>query len=453
MQVENCKLFDVVTKQRMDAHFFQGMMQFNNCRSLNTLALIKGGKRMPKGESFSTEETGYLYLRLSDINDYEHINYQHLKYISEELYKRLSRYEVKNNELVISIAGTVGRVFSVSNIPKDKRVILTENCAKIKVSRDDILLEYLKVILQLDFIQNQINKNRIKTTIPKLGLDKIGKIQIPHPPVEKQQEIIDIYNAAIKEKQEKEQESKTLLESIDAYLLYTLCVNPNQETSNEKMFKRSIADIIGSRLDVSFYKQHFELSSDKYPNKKFGTLVEIDPTIKITDKDLDISFVPMECVDEEYGEIKKQRTVKSSQTKGFTKFAEGDLLWAKITPCMQNGKSAMARDLKNGLGCGSTEFYVMRSKTDDLLIGYVYLILRHKEVLKAAQGSYGGTAGQQRVSKLYLKSITIPLPPIEVQQEIINEISYRKQKAKQLQSEGARLLEEAKQQIEQMILK
>lgn len=280
MQVENCKLFDVVTKQRMDALFFQGLMQFNNCRSLNTLALIKGGKRMPKGESFSTEETGYLYLRLSDINDYEHINYQNLKYISEELFKRLSRYEVKNNELVISIAGTVGKVFSVSNIPNDKRVILTENCAKIKVNRDDILLEYLKVILQLDFIQNQINKNRIKTTIPKLGLDKIGKIQIPHPPVEKQQEIIDIYNAAIKEKQEKEQEAKTLLESIDAYILNVLNVNfPKPNLQNSSCSKVSMDKLIGKRFDPYYHKPYFEdafaeLGKSYYPIARLKDIAE-----------------------------------------------------------------------------------------------------------------------------------------------------------------------------------
>lgn len=87
---------------------------------------------------------------------------------------------------------------------------------------------------------------------------------------------------------------------------------------------------------------------------------------------------------------------------------------------MQNGKSAIARDLVNGVGCGSTEFYVLRPKSDNILIEYVHYILRDKRVLESARNSFGGFAGQQRVSSSYLKSIKIPLPPIEIQQQIVN---------------------------------
>jgi len=127
-----------------------------------------------------------------------------------------------------------------------------------------------------------------------------------------------------------------------------------------------------------------------------------------------------------------------AQTKGYTKFEENDLLWAKITPCMQNGKSAIARNLTNGVGCGSTEYYVIRPKTNDLIIDYVYLVLRHHAVLKAAQNSFGGSAGQQRVSSQYVKSIVIPHPPIDVQKSIIATVIQKKERAKQLQSKGSR---------------
>lgn len=128
----------------------------------------------------------------------------------------------------------------------------------------------------------------------------------------------------------------------------------------------------------------------------------------------------MEAIDEQNGTIAIQLTTLYSNIKGFTKFQEGDLLWAKITPCMQNGKSAIARDLVNGVGCGSTEFYVLRPKSDNILIEYVHYILRAKRVLESARNSFGGSAGQQRVSGSYLKSIKIPLPPIEIQKQIID---------------------------------
>jgi type I restriction enzyme S subunit len=133
-----------------------------------------------------------------------------------------------------------------------------------------------------------------------------------------------------------------------------------------------------------------------------------------------ISFVPMEVLDEKDGKIAEQRTTTISKTKGFTKFKENDLIWAKITPCMQNGKSAIARNLVNGYGCGSTEFYVLRPKTDNVLIEYIHFILRDKRVLESAKNSFGGSAGQQRVSSGYLKSIQIPLPPKEIQQQIVD---------------------------------
>jgi type I restriction enzyme S subunit len=139
------------------------------------------------------------------------------------------------------------------------------------------------------------------------------------------------------------------------------------------------------------------------------------------------------------------------QSKGYTKFEEGDLLWAKITPCMQNGKSAIVKNLENGIGCGSTEFFVLRPRNNNVLIDYIYLLLRHHEVLKAAQSSFGGSAGQQRVSSQYLKSIIIPIPDYSIQKDIVAKIYNMKSQAKQLQKEGDKLLEEAKQKIEKLI--
>ena len=184
----------------------------------------------------------------------------------------------------------------------------------------------------------------------------------------------------------------------------------------------NIIDMINSRLDVSFYRSRFHFTSQSYPTLNLSELLWVNPTVKydnLSDKDF-ISFVPMEVVDEKDGKIAEQRTTTISKTKGFTKFKENDLIWAKITPCMQNGKSAIARNLVNGYGCGSTEFYVLRPKTDNVLIEYIHFILRDKRVLESAKNSFGGSAGQQRVSSGYLKSIQIPLPPKEIQQQIVN---------------------------------
>lgn len=325
----------------------------------------------------------------------------------------------------------------------------------LRPKNSNVLIKYIHFILRdyrvLKSAQNSFGGSAGQQ---RVSSSYLKTIRIPLPPIEIQQKLVDIYTAAQNAKLQKDKEAKELLESIDDYLLEALSINPSQEVSSESVFTKRISEMIGNRLDVSFYKDRFEMVSRIYPNKRLSSIVDIDPTIRFTGlaDDTPISFIPMECIDDTFGEVKEQRETTIAQTKGYTKFEENDLLWAKITPCMQNGKSAIARNLTNGVGCGSTEYYVIRPKTNDLIIDYVYLVLRHHAVLKAAQNSFGGSAGQQRVSSQYVKSIVIPHPPIDVQKSIIATVIQKKERAKQLQSKGSKVLEEAKATIEKMIL-
>lgn len=205
--------------------------------------------------------------------------------------------------------------------------------------------------------------------------------------------------------------------------------------------KINISQVLGNRFDVSFYNARFDFVSNVYPSFDLRQLVYINPSVSfdgISDND-EISFIPMESIDENNGTIKALKTIPFSKIKGFTKFQESDLLWAKITPCMQNGKSAIAQNLKNGIGCGSTEFYILRPKSCNVLIEYIHYILRDKRILESAQNSFGGSAGQQRVSSSYLKSIKIPLLPIEIQKQIV-ELYTQAKEAKQAKDEEAKSL-------------
>lgn len=446
---------DVLTSQRLDVTYHNDDQFLHGFVSLSNYVSINGGKRLPKGETFSSEKTSYLYLRLADMVDLDNIDYTKLPSISETIFNALKRYEIVEGEVSISIAGTIGKVFITKNIPIGERVILTENCAVIRPKAQSLSPVFLKLLLNCAFVQQQIKRNSIQTTIPKIGLERIGKLRVPViPPIHIQENIINIYTKAQEAKQTKDKEAKSLLDNIDSFLLKVLDIVSNQQREKKSIFSTSVSNLIGQRLDVSSYKEHFEMLSNKYPNRKLSSLVELDPAIKFVgfNDDTTISFIPMECIDEKYGEISERREISISHIKGYTKFEEGDLLWAKITPCMQNGKSTIARNLKNGVGCGSTEYYVIRPKTENLLVDYVYLILRHSEVLKAAQGSFGGSAGQQRVSSQYMKSIMIPFPSKDIQQSIVDVVKEQKQRAKRLQIEGIEMLEKAKQEIEKLIL-
>lgn len=318
-----------------------------------------------------------------------------------------------------------------------------------------ILPEFLTIILRSNIVLAQTKHLMTGNTHPRLQPEDIANILIPYPDIEKQKEIIHIYQNAQKARINKINKAKQLLGSIDNYIIDALHVNGKNPLENRKCFHVTISDVIAGRLDTSYYKDKFKMVSSKYNNIKLSNIVDIDPHISFIRKQVDeaISFIPMECIDEVLGEVADFRETTIVRSKGYTKFEENDLLWAKITPCMQNGKSAIARGLKNGVGCGSTEFFVIRPKDDrGILIDYVYLILRHHKVLEAAQSSFGGSAGQQRVSKQYLKTLTVPYPDKLVQQEIVDTVYSIKAKAQKLQEEGNNLLEEAKLKIENLVL-
>jgi type I restriction enzyme S subunit len=139
--------------------------------------------------------------------------------------------------------------------------------------------------------------------------------------------------------------------------------------------------------------------------------------------DAPVTFVPMPAVDAEEGAITKPQVRRFSEVrKGFTSFRDGDVIMAKITPCMENGKSAIARNLMNGLGFGSTEFHVFRS-TGATLPEFVYHYIRQDSYRRAAEDEMTGSVGQKRVPQAFLEMTELPLPPLPEQIRIVRSLT------------------------------
>jgi type I restriction enzyme, S subunit len=152
-----------------------------------------------------------------------------------------------------------------------------------------------------------------------------------------------------------------------------------------------------------------------------GDVVEINPSHQDHHADLDdeCSFIPMDCINEIEGKITRfHKRMIRDMDKGYTPFQENDVLFAKITPCMENGKVAIARGLINGIGFGSTEYHVLRAKKQ-VLAEWVYYFLRQETVRKEATQWFRGTAGQQRVPEDFLHQALISIPSRDEQQRII----------------------------------
>ena len=159
-----------------------------------------------------------------------------------------------------------------------------------------------------------------------------------------------------------------------------------------------------------------------YTRVPLGEVSTINPRagkMPPANEDMSVSFVPMAAVDERIGAITAHDIRPLSQvSKGFTAFQNGDVLFAKITPCMENGKAALARGLTNGIGRGSTEFHVIRPSSR-ILGEYIYYFVRQPLFREQAKRQFTGTAGQQRVPKSFLENALIPLPPLHEQRRIV----------------------------------
>lgn len=158
-----------------------------------------------------------------------------------------------------------------------------------------------------------------------------------------------------------------------------------------------------------------------WPAVPLGEVCAINPRADrkhVLDGGAAISFVPMAAVDERLGEIAiREERPLAEVSKGFTSFRDGDVLFAKITPCMENGKAALARNLVNGVGRGSTEFFVLRP--GPRVVGeYIYHFVRRPIFRREAKRNFTGTAGQQRVPRAFMENALVPLPPLEEQRRI-----------------------------------
>lgn len=149
-----------------------------------------------------------------------------------------------------------------------------------------------------------------------------------------------------------------------------------------------------------------------------GECCELNPRKpKDMNTNIDYSFVAMPSVSEDGRIDSSIERPYSEVCKGFTYFGENDVLFAKITPCMENGKGGVAKKLKNGAGFGSTEFHVLRPIKGISDPYWIYILTIFPKFRSDAEKVMTGTGGQRRVPITYLNEYPIALPPIDLQEQ------------------------------------
>ncbi len=155
---------------------------------------------------------------------------------------------------------------------------------------------------------------------------------------------------------------------------------------------------------------------------RLGEICDINPRNNI-EKNIDISFVPMACISPGFSrnftyEIRQWDSVKS----GFTVFADNDVGIAKITPCFENKKSVLFKNLVNGFGAGTTELHILRPIHDILSDTFLFWFVKTESFIKNGIACFSGAVGQQRISRDYVANTLFPLPPLAEQKRIVEKI-------------------------------
>jgi len=296
-----------------------------------------------------------------------------------------------------------------------------------KIKDKEWSADYVEVLLKMPFFNYLVDVHRVGGVKERLYVQDLLQMPIPNRNSKFQSAIVDQWRAGTeniaREAEAIEAEEQRLVDGVFSDVGITI----DSSTPRGKCFALNLHNL--SRWGVSFNRPHWTLNSlmtsDRYPCRPLSTVAMVNPQRerRIAPEDI-ISFVPMEAVSSISGAIEDSEDRPFAEVaSGYTAFENGDVIWAKITPCMENGKSAIASGLTNGVGFGSTEFHVIRPiDPNEMLSEYLWILLRLKKIREAAARFFTGSAGQQRVPASFLEDLWIPVPDINAQREIVAKV-------------------------------
>ena len=373
--------------------------------------------------------------------------------------KTKDQYYVSMDQLVVSKIDARNGAFGVVPADADKAII-TGNFWAYDVDATRVNIQYLLLIFSSEqFVEAWQNCSNGSGNRLYLQEKQFLQQNIPLPKIGEQNGLVKQYEDRMAEAESHEEKIELLEASIETYLFDSLgiVIAPNKPEPTSFLSCTSLSKLVKWTVDFNLnaIKPENVFKSTKYKNTGIAHFCEINPTTEYPDDITNISFVPMECISDLYGEITSMKKGSVSLAKGYTRFQEDDVVWAKITPCMQNGKTAVAKGLDNGFAYGSTEYYVFRPFENVALPEYIHAFLRTAYMRKVARVYFTGSVGQQRVGMDLFEGLTLPeIPPTSensddiTQAKIVAHISGIKEQIKALRQKAESLRKLAKKEFD-----
>ena len=379
-------------------------------------------------------------------------------YISKDKFSEMQSFVTHPSDIIVSCAGTIGETYF---LPQDAPIgIINQALMRVRLYNLDIV-DYWQLFFAYILLIEKDMKGAGSAIKNIPSFEYLKGILVPLPPLQEQKRIIEKYNELAKficyytqQKEKLDLLNDSLYSNIQKSILQEAIKgklvpqDPNDEPTSVllqhikeekqrlvkegRLKKKDIVDsIIYKGDDNKYYEQignKITCIEEEIPFKipkewcwvRLSDIVLINPKNHVPDNTM-AAFIPMERIDptflssysyveREWGEIKQ----------GFTHFSDGDIAFAKITPCFQNRKSMILNNLPNGIGAGTTELKVLRPYRNTLSVEYLLFFLESPYFVEEA--IFKGTANQQRIMSGYMESKLFPLPPLEEQKRISKKI-------------------------------
>ena len=368
------------------------------------------------------------------------------------------KYELSADDLLFARSGgTVGKTYLHEDV--SETAIFAGYCIRFKFDESKVSPKFVYWWTKTSAYSRWVNAIKRPTAQPNINKEEFKSCLIPLPPIAEQGNLITVMDEARAERKTKLAKADALRAGLDNFLLVALGIKPPPSDLSH-VFAVKQGDMDRVSLSPSNYAPElrtFLTSLRNHPatNKSLSAYVDVNPSTDISgiDDGTIVGFIPMEAVsDGATGEFAITNRPLNEVRRGYTPFINRDILWAKITPCMQNGKSCIVAGLPNGIGFGSTEFHVLRVRAAGISKEFVMEFVSQAILRRVATYAFTGSAGQQRVPAAFLENLPFPEISVESQNEIVTSINASRAEAQRLRTEAEADWQAAKRWFEEQLL-
>ena len=434
------------------SNFLHRFTQSHSVKLKDVCVSFSSGFGAGKDEQ-TDEKNGHIQIRPTNINNNGELVFD--KNVFVPLQKTVGFVEKRT--VLFNNTNSQELVGKTAILLEERELYTSNHITSIVVDETKANAEYIWIIL------NVYQRNKIFFSLctnwnnqSGIGLDLLQSLKIPVPPLHIQQQIVNVYNAALSQRKKKLSESKAKLASIDQYLLGELGITL-PEDSHEKTFIVNYKDVDGGRLDPNFYRLEY---SSLVSNLRESDFCKVKDVVVFSDEMWNqeslfsdyFPYLEISGINLEYGQIEAITLTRKKDAPSRAKMIlrKGDLIVSLTRP--MRGAIAIFDIADYDVVIASTGFSVIRD-VDSKRISkdYLCIVLKSSIVLKQfAQRCSGGN--YPAITQYDLGCVSIPLPSLDKQQEIADHISAIRAEAKALEDEANTILEQAKKKVEKMIL-